>query len=103
MDTTKVDFVKNSDPGSYAANRFMVVFGPPNYSPDIHIQATRQGNTIPVQWSLSPEQGVVSYELQRSTDGVNFTTVYTTQALNTGIVYSWTDVNPEAGTNYYRV
>jgi len=99
-----LDFTMGSDPASQAQNRFMVVFGALNITPAYtNINATRAGNTVVVQWSLSNDQQMTGYALQRSTDGINYTTIYTTAAQHTTGAYSWIDTNPVAGTNYYRV
>jgi len=99
-----LDFTTGSDPASRAQNRFMVVFGALNITPAYtNINATRAGNTVVVQWSLSNDQQMTGYALQRSTDGINYTTIYTTIAIHNGNGYSFTDMNPVAGINYYRV
>jgi concanavalin A-like lectin/glucanase superfamily protein len=103
-DTNKVNFTINGNSGSQAANRFMVVFGAVNIAPVYtSIKATKEGNTVLVQWSLSNDQSMTGYVLQKSTDGINYTTVYSTTAQHTTGDYSWIDANPVAGTNYYRV
>jgi hypothetical protein len=103
-DTNKVNFTINGNGGSQAANRFMVVFGAVNIAPVYtSIKATKEGNTVLVQWSLSNDQSMTGYVLQESTDGINYTTVYSTTAQHITGDYSWIDTNPVAGTNYYRV
>jgi hypothetical protein len=99
-----VDFTIDGNIASQASNRFMVVFGSPNITPVYaYITAHKEGNTIPVQWLVSNDSSMTTYALQRSTDGINYTTVYTTTAQHNGNGYTWIDMNPAAGTNYYRV
>jgi hypothetical protein len=99
-----VDFTIDSNTASQASNRFMVVFGSLNITPAYaYITAQKEGNTIPVEWSVSNDSSMTTYVLQRSTDGINYTTVYTTIAQHNGNGYSWIDTNPATGTNYYRV
>ena len=65
------------------------------------------GNTI--SWSSISETANKGFEVQRSTDGVNFTTIafVASKALNGNssatIQYSYIDENPAIGENYYRV
>lgn len=65
------------------------------------------GNTI--SWSSISETANKGFEVQRSTDGVNFTTIafVASKALNgnssSTIQYSYIDENPAIGENYYRV
>jgi concanavalin A-like lectin/glucanase superfamily protein len=102
--TNTLDFTIGTDPASQAQNRFMVVFGALNITPAYtNISATRAGNTVEVQWSLSNDNSMTGYALQKSTDGINYTTIYTTTALHNGNGYSFIDTNPVAGVNYYRV
>jgi len=105
MNSTKtLDFTIDSSAASRVSNRFMVVFGAVNISPVYtYITAHKEGNTIPVQWSVSNDTSMTEYALQRSTDGINYTTIYTTTAQHNGNGYSWIDTDPSAGTNYYRV
>jgi hypothetical protein len=99
-----VDFTIDGNTASKAKNRFMVVFGSPNITPAYaNITAHKEGNTIPVQWSVSNDSSMTTYALQRSTDETNYTTVYTTTAQHNGNVYTWIDANPAPGIDYYRV
>lgn len=65
------------------------------------------GNTI--SWSSVSETANKGFEVQRSTDGINFTTIafVASKAINgnsnTTIQYSYLDENPAIGENYYRV
>jgi hypothetical protein len=102
MDTA--NFTINADAASSDTARFKIVFGAVNIEPAYtNINATRAGNTIVVKWSLSNDNNMRGYALQKSTDGVNYTMVYTTVAEHTSGAYSWIDTNPVIGVNYYRV
>jgi hypothetical protein len=99
-----VDFTIDGSTASKDTARFIVVFGAVNIAPAYtSLTAAKAGNTIPVQWSLSNDQQMKGYALQKSTDGINYTTVYTTTASHTGAGYNWIDTDPFIGTNYYRV
>ena len=57
-------------------------------------------------WSTESEEGLVAFEVQRSSDGSNFETIGTVQAiggLNQTTYYEWLDTEPYEGTNYYRL
>lgn|GEM_PF-666947 len=71
------------------------------------LTATRQSAAIATQWTVDSEVLVKQYEVQRSTDSVNFTTItMVTSVGNTGgnnIAYSYTDASPVIGNNFYRI
>jgi len=60
---------------------------------------------VQLAWSTSYEQNNHYFLVQRSTDGQNFSVIDTVAATNneTGSVYSYTDMHPGAGSNYYRL
>jgi len=63
-------------------------------------------NTALVNWRVASEQNIKYYEVQRSTDASNFTTIGKVNAYNNGAAsqkYSYTDASPYKGINYYRV
>lgn len=62
--------------------------------------------TILLNWKTASEINNKSFEIQRSADGEAFTTITTVNgAINsdTEKSYSFTDENPFAGTNYYKL
>ncbi len=108
-DTTTVDFNIVNDPGSYAPDRFRLVFKelvpvPVTFS---NVRANRQGNNILVEWKVENELNIDHYEVEKSTDGQNFTKVNSQVARgnNQGVAiqYSWLDTNPFDGNNFYRI
>ena len=106
--TTDVNFTVSSVAGSYAANRFMVVFAPAKVLPVTFtsITATQQGKHIDVQWRVDNEMNINQYEVEKSINGTDFTTIATaTPASNNGrsAVYVVADASPVDGYNYYRV
>lgn len=74
-----------------------------------NFHGTRQGSKNVLGWTTEAEQNNSGFELQRSADGRNFTSLIfvaskaangnSTQTLS----YSFDDVRPLAGTNYYRL
>lgn len=67
------------------------------------LSADIQGVTI--GWKTTFEQNNASFSIERSTDGVSFSTIGTVKATNitTGSSYSFTDSKPVYGTAYYRL
>jgi hypothetical protein len=51
---------------------------------------------------VAEQSGILSYDLQRSADGRNFTTVTSQLATNSN-QYSFTDATPANGANFYRI
>jgi hypothetical protein len=60
---------------------------------------------IKIKWVVQNDIDIVKYEVQKSENGVSFTTINTVTAnqLSTVSNYLFTDINPILGTNYYRV
>jgi hypothetical protein len=70
------------------------------------IQAIEQNNTINVQWKVSNETGIQKYQVERSSDGKNFNSLYFENAKSNsgaGVIYNWTDENPLPENNFYRI
>jgi hypothetical protein len=68
--------------------------------------ATRQESNGLVKWSVAQESNIDHYEIQHGGNDHDLVTVGTVAARNTGGLpgqYSFTDVAPEAGMNYYRL
>jgi len=106
--TTDVNFTVTSVAGSYAANRFMVVFAPAKVLPVTFtsITATAAGKHIDVQWRVDNEMNITGYEVEKSVNGTDFSTIATAlPTSNNGgsAVYVSADGSPAAGYNYYRV
>lgn len=115
VDTVRTFFTVTADPGSFATDRFMVVFGPQTPLAidvtTIRAQAKYQpaaqgGNGVQVDWSAKTEQDMDRYELERSFNGSSFTRIHTTTAIGNSTVpvnYGWLDANPQYGLNFYRI
>ena len=106
-DTVVVPFRITSDPRSSAADRFKVVFGsrlPP--IDQLSITAYQKGRGVQVEWTSQTETAMDHYELERSTDGVVFSKQTSVAAVGNSAIavnYSWFDIAPQAGNNFYRV
>ena len=72
----------------------------------LQFDAIKKGNTVLVDWSTVSELSNDHFDIERSTDGVNFTKIGTVAgAGNSSVIqnYSFTDFAPVAGMNYYRL
>jgi hypothetical protein len=67
--------------------------------------AAEQNGTIALEWHTANETGVVSYGVERSTDGRTFVALGTVKAkgTNRANAYSFTDKQPLSPLNYYRL
>jgi len=113
-DTTSVYFSITSDPGTSDPNRFRLVYStstiqslsgvvPVTYS---GVRAWQQDNGVMVEWKIANEASVKSYEVEKSTDGKQFTSLTTVSSYGNSIAantYDWVDANPSTGTSYYRI
>ena len=105
-DTTIVNFKIESAKASYAPDRFDIIFKPEVILPVTitSIDAEEKDKDIQVSWTVTNEKNIHEYELERSTDGVQFVKVATIPAGNTGTAnYQWLDQNVLSGYYYYRV
>ena len=106
--TTTIPFTVSSVAGSYATDRFMVVFGPltPLAIDNLTIKAYQKNQGIQVEWTAKTETDMDHYEVERSGDGVQFSKSALVTAVGNSsqpVNYSWFDTNPFAGNNFYRV
>ena len=102
--STVLNFTINSNAASQNAKRFMIVFRPSSVLAleFTNLKATQQQNGIMLTWSVANENGITQYEVQKSTDGTDFTTIGTVSA-DGAASYNWLDQNPVDGENYYRI
>ena len=86
-------------------NRFSIVFKPTMLSvKSIEVTASLMGNIAIVKWNTVGENGVVSYYVEKSTDGVTFNKIGEEAAENKATAtYSDKDNNVIETINYYRV
>lgn len=104
-----LDFEVNADPGSYASDRFMMVFGletakgalPLDF---VSTRAYLQDTGVIIQWQTANEKNVANYTVERSVNGVDFNKINSIPAGNhVAGQYESIDKSPASGTNYYRI
>ena len=72
----------------------------------INLQAQQQKSIIKVDWTSVTEINVADYEIQRSSNALNFNTIGSLTAKGNGtqkVNYTFNDVQPLHGDNYYRI
>jgi hypothetical protein len=68
----------------------------------VSFSAVQQSSNVLISWKVSTEINVKQYEVDYSTDGINFENIGTVSLTNNGN-YSFIHSNPVAGFNYYRI
>ena len=70
----------------------------------VNIQANKVNNYVAINWKTANESNEQNYQVERSDDGINFSTIATLSALNKSTNdYSFNDYNFVKGINYYRI
>ncbi len=105
---TAVNFTVDANAGSFAANRFRLVFRPSAPLPVsfISVSANRTNGTVKVDWKVAAERNIRNYEVERSLNGTSFTAVAAIVAngnSSTDVIYTMTDAAAPATAVYYRV
>jgi len=87
------------------ANRFIILFIPsPLAVNSIFASAVLNDKVATITWSPVGEKGESYYQVEKSTDGINFTSIDKQTAKNTASAsYMTTDKNVATGNNYYRI
>lgn len=70
------------------------------------VKASKEAGGIRIQWTAYNQQATDRFEVERSTDGLHFKTIYTTAPANVTdakVTYQWLDEHPESGSNSYRI
>jgi len=99
-------FNVTSDTASQGTHRFQVIFSGASLLPVnfVSISATENTDGVSIKWKAAQEQNIANYEVERSTDGSNFTTIATAKPTNTS---SYTEEDANIPTNpttlYYRI
>lgn len=109
QNATNFQFAVNSDPQSYASDRFFITFkpAPPLPIKIISIQAKRnEDKTGTIKWKTENEINLNYYEIERSDDSLNFITLGNQQPIsNNGLSceYFFNDIVAKMTANYYRI
>src|SRR4029078_3413955 len=106
--STVVDFTIVNIAGSYANDRFRIVFTPAVVLPVTFtsIKAYLKDKSINVEWKVENEMNMKQYEVEKSVNGTQFISLAVKEASANGsrsAIYVSTDFSPVEGYNYYRV
>ncbi len=69
-------------------------------------KASELNSKILVEWEVATESNLVSYDIEKSDNAINFSKVATQVAKygnNLSAKYSWSDLAPYSGKNFYRI
>ncbi len=71
----------------------------------VSFTATKNSTQVNLQWVTENEINLVRYDLERSSDGANYTTLTTIPARGSSsqLIYKTNDNDPFEGINYYRL
>lgn len=105
-----ISFSISADSGSFAADRFCVVFRPAGTLAIemSNVNAVTRGTGIKVDWTSSSEINIDHYEIERRANSDKFETaaiIYPSYgaASSGSTTYSWYDASPVTGDNFYRI
>lgn len=102
-----IDFNVNSNAGSYAANRFVIVFKQLPIPSFVNVLAeVKADKLIIVKWNIANENGIEKYEVERSNDGIFFSNISNKLPFlnnNNDANFAVQDAQPLATDNYYRI
>ncbi|MEP6950127.1 MAG: ice-binding family protein [Ginsengibacter sp.] len=104
--TTAVNFNIVNVQGSYATDRFRIVFTPAFVLPlsFTSVNAYQVNGNIAVEWKMENEENMKQYEVEKSLDGNHYIKTNTFPANHSKIDnYNWLDTQVVAGYNYYRI
>ena len=68
----------------------------------LRFSGRQQQHTTLLEWEVAEEINLLAYEVQRSSDGINFKVIGNVDAINK-TTYNFTDAQPVTGNNYYRI
>lgn len=101
---TMLPFSITNDSASFSAGRFSIIMKANKVLPvDVTgVKAFKKERGIEVVWHVETEDGVKTYAVEKSKDGIHFEQI---GALNATFVknYNWVDDNDFAGIVYYRI
>ena len=108
LDTNFITFnVNTTIPASFDSSRFRIVYRQLAILPVTFtsVDAKKGINSNEVKWTVAQEIGIDRYFVERSADGTNFTKTgdVVSKGNSASQSYTWTDIQPLARINYYRI
>lgn len=104
-DTTTIEFSVTADAASANEDRFRIIMAASTVVPVTftNIKAYQLNSDIMVEWNVENEINIADYEVEKSADGTNFTSIGVTQARGGNNIYTLLDEHALQGANYYKV
>ena len=107
---TNIDFNVQNNGGSYASDRFKIVFSPAVALPVSFTNIAAQRNndrSVNVQWKVENEINMDGYEVERSANGTSFEAISSLLAPNNNnagaAAYSFSDLDKISSDLFYRI
>lgn len=106
--TPNYQFSINNNQSNSFGNRFLLVITDNQNQLPLKLtqfSGANQGNQNLLKWTTSSEKNMISFEVQKAEDGINFETIGLIKATNqnTTTHYSFTDNHVYTDQNYYRL
>lgn len=106
--TTTYNYEVTAVTASANTERFRIVFKPAVVLPVTltNVNAFEKGESIQVVWNVENEINISKYEIEKSTDGVNFAIIGNKNVVgsnNRTNSYQWIDQSKVEGNNFYRI
>ncbi|HEX8376407.1 MAG TPA: T9SS type A sorting domain-containing protein, partial [Pedobacter sp.] len=93
--------IDKTEPASFGNGRFKLIFKP--HIRLLNLIANKAAKGAELVWSIDGDLDNGVFELERSDDGVNFTSIGSTAVIPFNSSYAFLDSKPVIGTNYYRL
>jgi len=106
---TNVTISATNAGGTGATKTLVITVAPASNTNYLSVNASRQNNgTVSIQWSANNETGIQQYQVYRSTDSTNYSSItgviqITNDDITSATFYDTTDVNPVSGDMYYYI
>lgn len=105
---TLFSFSFTSDSGSFASDRFKIIFKNSTILPVQFsgIKGYRKNNGAEVEWTVFEQSNICYYEIERATEYMRFAAVGKVEVINNSTnstKYKWHDYTPNNGNNFYRI
>lgn len=106
--TPNYQFSINNNQSNSFGNRFLLVITDNQNQLPLKLtqfSGANHGNQNLLKWTTSSEKNIISFEVQKAEDGINFETIGLVKATNqnTTTHYSFTDNHVYTDQNYYRL
>lgn len=106
--TSEYFFSVNTNPASYAENRFTILFNTTSTLAvnNVNLNALLDKQDVLLTWQTADVNNINEFTIERSLNGVEFNLIRTlkfSDCQKTNDMYCWKDILPNASILYYRV